>query len=83
MAPKLMRLTVRFSPRTHALIKREAEAEGVTITQFVREAALARAYHAIGKRGDDGPEHAAILRAVRDALRDEDGRTTPRADLDG
>lgn len=70
---KLMRLTVRFSPRTHALVKREAELEGVTITQFVREAALARAYLAIGLRDDAGPQQE-LLRMARQTLHDEDGR---------
>lgn len=69
-----MRLTIRFSPRTHSVIKHEAEREGVTITQFVREAALARAYYAKGLRGERPPEGEQALEQARDTLHEDDGR---------
>ena len=70
-----MRLTVRFSPRTHALIKQEADVEGISITQFVREAALARAYSAIGSRDEPlSGEVGDVIAAIRAVLAEEDGR---------
>lgn len=76
-----MRLTVRFSPRTHALIKHEAEQEGVTITQFVREAALARAYLAIGRREDRViGEMETLMELTRQVLSGEDARRRPSED---
>lgn len=35
--------TIRWSPDAHELVTREAEASGVSFSQYVREAALVRA----------------------------------------
>jgi hypothetical protein len=36
-------MTVRFSPSIHAIVKAEAEKAGVSMAEFVREAAFAKA----------------------------------------
>ena len=36
-------MTIRFSPSIHAMVRTEAEHEGVSMAEFVREAAFARA----------------------------------------
>lgn len=44
--------TLRFGTDLWALLEREAEAAGTSVSQYVREAALARASASAGARGD-------------------------------
>lgn len=46
------RIAIRFSERSRAMLDREAEIEGVSVSAFIREAALARCYFAMGRRGE-------------------------------
>jgi hypothetical protein len=61
--------TVRFAETLWALVEREAQIEGVSAAQFIRDASIMRAAYAMGQRGD--PDFEAAL-----------GRThaTPSAD---
>lgn len=47
------RIGLRLSPADHELIVQEAEVQGVTVTEFVRTAAVARAAFLAGQRSDD------------------------------
>ena len=67
--------TVRFAESLWTLVEQEAEREGVSAAQFIRDATIMRAAYAMGQRGD--PELEAALghgRAVA-APPGEDGRT--------
>jgi hypothetical protein len=44
--------TVRFGDALWALVENEAEREGVSAAQFIRDAAVVRAAYAMGQRGD-------------------------------
>jgi hypothetical protein len=44
--------TVRFGEALWTLVEQEAEREGVSAAQFVRDAAIVRAAYAMGQRGD-------------------------------
>jgi hypothetical protein len=44
--------TVRFSEDLWKLLEREAEREGVSAAQFIRDATIMRAAYAMGRRGD-------------------------------
>lgn len=44
--------TLRFSPVMHELVVKEAEADGVSVAQFCREAAIARVFFQAGRRGE-------------------------------
>jgi GAF domain-containing protein len=50
--------TVRFSDALWKLLEREAEREGVSAAQFIRDATVLRAAYAMGRRGDDDFEEA-------------------------
>jgi hypothetical protein len=50
--------SVRFSASAWALIRNEADRQGVSASQFLREAGLARAWFEIGKRGGEDAERA-------------------------
>jgi GAF domain-containing protein len=54
--------TVRFAEALWSLVEREAEREGVSAAQFIRDATIMRAAYAMGQRGDDEWE-AALGRA--------------------
>ena len=62
--------TVRFGPDLWRLLEREAANAGVPVSQFIRDAALARAVAIAAARGE-GP-FELLARAVREALRHED-----------
>lgn len=66
-------ITIRFSPRTYELIRREAAHEGLNITAFIREAAYGRAVHLACLRGEvpDGLDER-VFEAVRLALKDDE-----------
>ena len=52
--------TVRFSEDLRRLLEREAEREGVSAAQFIRDASVMRAAYAMGRRGDPAFEAAAL-----------------------
>lgn len=49
--------TIRFTPELWALLQREAEREGVSVAQYVRDSALFRVAYSAGLRReqDKGP----------------------------
>lgn len=61
--------TVRFSDAVWQLLEREAQREGVSAAQFIRDATILRAAYAMGQRGDAGFEEAL-------------GRASPPADAE-
>jgi GAF domain-containing protein len=50
--------TVRFAETLWALVEREAQREGVSAAQFIRDASIMRAAYAMGQRGDPDFESA-------------------------
>jgi hypothetical protein len=72
--------TVRFSNDLWATIAREAEIAGVSASQFVREAALARAAASAGARGElPFPSYAATVRQIEAAAPSESSGELKRA----
>jgi hypothetical protein len=65
--------TVRFSESLWTLVEREAQQEGVSAAQYIRDATILRTAYAMGRRGDAEFE-AAIGRA---AGREQIGPTEP------
>jgi GAF domain-containing protein len=57
--------TVRFAETLWALVEREAQREGVSAAQFIRDASIMRAAYAMGQRGD--PDFEAALGRTRAA----------------
>ncbi len=49
---KMRATTVRFSQELWDMLDHEARASGVSVAQFVRDAALSRVMYAAGRRGD-------------------------------
>ncbi len=56
--------TVRFSDAPWKLLEREAEREGVSAAQFIRDATIMRIAYAMGQRGDAGYEEALSRTAL-------------------
>jgi predicted DNA-binding protein len=50
--------TIRFTPELWELMQREAEREGVSVAQYVRDAALFRVAYSAGERGEQGTSTA-------------------------
>lgn len=48
--------TIRFTPELWALLQREATREGVSVAQYVRDAALFRVAYSAGIRREQDPE---------------------------
>jgi hypothetical protein len=61
--------SIRFSELDWGQIQKEASVEGVSASQFVREAALVRVWFARALRGDSSEAHA--LAALFDAIREQ------------
>ena len=58
--------TIRFSPISWSLIEREARREGVSVAQYVREAAVLQAAYRLGRAGESlGSEHERLLEELR------------------
>jgi len=58
--------TIRFSLASWELIEREARREGVSVAQYIREAALLQAAYRIGRTGESlGPEYERMLAELR------------------
>ena len=47
--------TVRFSEALWTLVEREAQADGVSAAQYVRDATILRTAYSMGQRGDPVP----------------------------
>lgn len=59
------RIAIRFSPRSRAMIDREAEIEGISTSAFIREAALALCWLADrGNRGAGDVPYAKLTRGI-------------------
>ena len=54
--------TIRFTPELWELLEREARREGVSVAQYVRDAALFRAAYGLGERTTAGDEELEDLR---------------------
>jgi hypothetical protein len=62
--------TIRFSDTAWQLIARQAQREGVTTAQYVREAAMMRAAYEMARhRGTDARTVDGVLKVIRHALR--------------
>ena len=61
--------TVRFSEELWNLLEREAQREGVSAAQFIRDATILRTAYAMGQRGDAGFEEALARAAAPDGPR--------------
>ena len=57
--------TVRFGEALWTLVEREAQADGVSAAQYVRDATILRTAYAMGQRGDPGFEDAIARAAGR------------------
>ena len=53
--------TVRFGPDLWEALEEECRRLGLSVAQYVREAALARLVYTAGRRGDDEFDHALDL----------------------
>ena len=51
--------TIRFTPELWTLLQREAEREGVSVAQYVRDSALFRVAYSAGLRREQEPDSAA------------------------
>lgn len=51
--------TIRFTPELWALLQREATREGVSVAQYVRDAALFRVAYSAGVRRDQNGSEAS------------------------
>jgi GAF domain-containing protein len=60
--------TVRFADALWTLVEREAQREGVSAAQFIRDATIMRAAYAMGQRGD--PELDAALGRAHGSVAD-------------
>jgi len=65
--------TVRFAESLWTLVEQEAEREGVSAAQFIRDASVMRAAYAMGRRGDPAME-AALGNEPAPAENGEEGR---------
>ena len=72
--------TVRFSEDLWRLLEREAEREGVSAAQFIRDASVMRAAYAMGRRGEPAYDALSQLGANGNGHTSEKG-DAPRAPL--
>lgn len=56
---------IRLSDQVREVLQEEADYEGVSLSQYIREAALMRAWYSRGERG----ENAAEVRQLEQLLR--------------
>jgi hypothetical protein len=71
--PRMQATLIRFSPDILAAVRAEAQATGVSVAQFVREATLARVAYMAGRRGDAVYEAALEVATHNGAGPPEDG----------
>lgn len=57
--------TIRFTPELWARLEREATLEGVSVAQFVRDAALFRIAYMAGAREQPDTERGSVPRVRR------------------
>jgi len=61
--------TIRFTPELWALLQREAVREGVSVAQYVRDAALFRVAYSAGIRREQEPEQEPEVAAAQAVFR--------------
>lgn len=61
--------TIRFTPELWELMQREAEREGVSVAQYVRDAALFRVAYSAGERGEQSATAAPSQQPRQVSLR--------------
>lgn len=71
--------TVRFSEALWTLVEREAQADGVSAAQYVRDATILRTAYAMGQRGDPEFEDAIARAAGRPEPEPEEEPASGRA----
>ena len=65
--PPVKRTSVGFSDASHQLVRRAAESQGVSLSQYVREAAMARAwFDAAAERGELSRQMRDVYKAIRE-----------------
>jgi hypothetical protein len=77
--------TVRFSDSLWALVEREADRDGVSAAQYIRDATILRTAYTMGQRGDAEFEEAVSRASARQQPDDEpppDGAARRKALLD-
>lgn len=62
-------ITIRFGDSTYEMVKHEAALEGVSLSAFIREAALMRACIQRARRGEHDPDLVEPIRAHLEAER--------------
>src|SRR5947207_110772 len=67
----MRKTTIRLSSRVYQMIAEEARHEGVSTSQFIREAAFGRAWYHRGRRGARPRDVDEAIKALRDVLREE------------
>lgn len=67
--PDHKRYTIRLSPSAQCLVQDEAERDGISVPQFIRESAVFRAVYHRAKRGDD--IHLAVREAWKALFTDD------------
>jgi hypothetical protein len=64
---KMRATTIRFTPELWELLERESAREGVSVAQYVRDAALFRIAYTAGARGEPGgPQESLKTRFSRE-----------------
>jgi hypothetical protein len=63
--PRIRRLTVRLAGPVHRFVEEAAERQGVSLAQYVREAAIFRVAWEEGLRHADSPGVGDLMRELR------------------
>jgi hypothetical protein len=79
VARKMHQTTVRFGPDLWAELAEEAERSGVSVAQFIRDAALMRVSYMRGRRGDPYYDAAVDDAAALDGEVPPSARSAERA----
>jgi hypothetical protein len=67
----MRKTTIRLGDGVYEVIAEEARREGVSMAQFIREAAFGRAWYARGRRGDPAQGAVDAMSALRAVAREE------------
>lgn len=70
--PMLRKTSLRLTDALYRAIEEEAQREGVSVAQYIRDSALHRVAYAAGQRGDDA-EMRRVVRELVEAEREERG----------
>lgn len=65
--------TIRFAERAYVSLQHEADDQGVSLAQYVREAALIRLVIDAHDRAHDQPSMLDLVRQIRELARDTEG----------